>query len=252
MRSQTSVSGVSCLMKIIICVQSNFRFRSSDGARCGSVVTQREGRDAAKRLLPFRVVARAGRHCPRQGWERVFYSGFDGECSPADADLDRFSGCQESGLKLDPAQADSDGDGLEDGDEVLGTLGGPALLAIGVDARRKNILIEYGWFEGANEAGGPNNCRAGRARQGDGCFRCLAGAPSRRVARDRRHPRCRARRGPEWRGCAAGRRRHHPGLGQQRRNVDAVRHALRSFGSGSACCARCAPCSPRRCRATVL
>lgn len=95
------------------------------------------------------------------GGRVVFFSDFEGACAPEDVDGDRLGGCVERGLKLDAANADTDGDGLTDGDEVLGTLSGLDLPAMGVDPRRKNILLEYDWFVDANEAGGPNNCAAG-------------------------------------------------------------------------------------------
>jgi hypothetical protein len=92
------------------------------------------------------------------GGRVVFFSDFESECTWDDIDADRLSGCAEAGLKLDPALRDTDGDGLADGDEALGTLSGLDLPAMGVDPRRKNILLEYDWFVDANEAGGPNNC----------------------------------------------------------------------------------------------
>lgn len=53
----------------------------------------------------------------------------------------------------DPNNADTDGDGLEDGDEVLGTTSGLDLPALGANPLRKNILIEYDWFDDALECG---------------------------------------------------------------------------------------------------
>jgi hypothetical protein len=44
-----------------------------------------------------------------------------------------------------PFAADTDGDGLPDGDEVLGTTGGLDLLALGANPNKKNILLEYDW-----------------------------------------------------------------------------------------------------------
>ncbi|HEY5962275.1 MAG TPA: hypothetical protein VIV60_37220, partial [Polyangiaceae bacterium] len=46
---------------------------------------------------------------------------------------------------------DSDGDGISDGDEVLGTTAGLNLPAMGTNPLRKNILIEYDWFDDSNE-----------------------------------------------------------------------------------------------------
>ena len=42
---------------------------------------------------------------------------------------------------------DTDDDGLLDGDEALGTLGGLDLPALGANPRHKDIFIEYDWFE---------------------------------------------------------------------------------------------------------
>ncbi|MDJ0752521.1 MAG: hypothetical protein QNJ45_03310 [Ardenticatenaceae bacterium] len=46
----------------------------------------------------------------------------------------------------DPLQADTDGDGLIDGDEVRGTAQGLDLPAMGVHPLQKTILIEYDWL----------------------------------------------------------------------------------------------------------
>ncbi|HJU41709.1 MAG TPA: hypothetical protein VJ691_02805, partial [Vicinamibacterales bacterium] len=52
-----------------------------------------------------------------------------------------------------PSLADTDGDGIADGDEVLGTLGGLNLLALGASPVKKNILFEYDWVDDShNEA----------------------------------------------------------------------------------------------------
>ena len=47
----------------------------------------------------------------------------------------------------DPGIADTDGDGIKDGDEVLGTLAGLDLPALGVSPVRKDLLLEYDWFD---------------------------------------------------------------------------------------------------------
>ena len=66
----------------------------------------------------------------------------------ADVDQDRLSGCQEILLGTDPTHADTDNDGLSDGDEVLGTLAGLNLPALGVNPLRKNLLVEIDWMVG--------------------------------------------------------------------------------------------------------
>ena len=97
----------------------------------------------------------------------VHYSGFEAACDAGDLDGDRLTGCQEASLKLDPGQRDTDGDGLSDGDEALGTQSGLDLPAMGVDPRRKNILMEYDWFEDTLEpaASGPCATAGGHSHQ---------------------------------------------------------------------------------------
>lgn len=75
-----------------------------------------------------------------------------------DSDGDGLPDCVETGTGVfvdetdtgtDPHQADTDGDGIPDGDEVLGTLDGLDLPALGVNPLRKDLLLEYDWFEDA-------------------------------------------------------------------------------------------------------
>lgn len=82
--------------------------------------------------------------------------------SPGDADNDRLPDCVETGTHVfastvntgtDANNADTDGDGIKDGDEVLGTTAGLDLPALGVSALHKDILIEYDWFDDALECG---------------------------------------------------------------------------------------------------
>ena len=76
--------------------------------------------------------------------------------TPGDADGDRLPDCVETntGVYLssldtgtDPDKADTDGDYISDGDEVLGTLAGLDLPGLGVNPLVPNILIEYDWFD---------------------------------------------------------------------------------------------------------
>ncbi len=46
----------------------------------------------------------------------------------------------------DPNDVDTDGDFIGDGDEVLGTTGGLDLPGLGTNPLRKNLLLEYDWF----------------------------------------------------------------------------------------------------------
>ena len=77
-----------------------------------------------------------------------------------DNDNDRLLNCVEtnSGVFVDaqntgtnPNNNDTDGDGIKDGDEVLGTLAGLNLPAMGLNPLRKNILLEYDWFDDSND-----------------------------------------------------------------------------------------------------
>jgi len=47
----------------------------------------------------------------------------------------------------DPHNADTDGDGIKDGDEVLGTSSGLNLPAMGASPVHKNIFLEFDWFD---------------------------------------------------------------------------------------------------------
>lgn len=73
-----------------------------------------------------------------------------------DNDGDRLLNCYETNTGVfvnalntgtDPNKADTDGDAIGDGDEVLGTLDGLDLPAMGLNPLRKNILLEYDWFD---------------------------------------------------------------------------------------------------------
>lgn len=83
-----------------------------------------------------------------------------GSTPPLDSDGDRLPDSVEtntgtyksaSDTGTDPNNPDSDGDGINDGDEVLGTTGGLNLPAMGTSPVHKNILLEHDWFNDSKE-----------------------------------------------------------------------------------------------------
>lgn len=99
--------------------------------------------------------------------ELILSSGFEAEGSPAldcdsDSDGDGLADCVEtntgrfidaSNTGTDPLQADTDGDGLGDGEEVLGSETGIDLQALGAHPLRRDLLIEYDWFDSDYDCG---------------------------------------------------------------------------------------------------
>lgn len=91
----------------------------------------------------------------------VFLGGFEADPSCSiDSDGDDLPDCVETNTGVfvditdtgtDPFVADTDGDALGDGDEVLGTFEGLDLPALGVSPLRRDLLIEYDWFDDALE-----------------------------------------------------------------------------------------------------
>ncbi len=86
----------------------------------------------------------------------------DDDGSLTDADGDRLGDSVETNTGVfldvgdtgtDPNNPDTDGDAISDGDEVLGTLAGLNLPAMGTSPVKRNILLEFDWFNDANECG---------------------------------------------------------------------------------------------------
>ena len=82
--------------------------------------------------------------------------------SPTDSDGDRLPDAVETnnGVYIsaastgtNPSLADSDGDGLRDGDETLGTIAGLDLPTIGTKPVRKDLLFEFDWFDDSRDCG---------------------------------------------------------------------------------------------------
>jgi len=96
--------------------------------------------------------------------QQVFAAGFEAvdDACVADTDGDSLPDCVETATGVfvdisdtgtDPGNPDSDGDGLSDGDEVVGTAGGLDLPALGVNPLRRDLLVEYDWFDDSLECG---------------------------------------------------------------------------------------------------
>lgn len=92
-------------------------------------------------------------------WVETTYQAGNSLCV-LDSDNDRLPDCVETNTGIflspdntgtDPMNPDTDGDGIEDGDEVLGTLEGLDLPALGTNPLRENILLEYDWFDDNSE-----------------------------------------------------------------------------------------------------
>lgn len=77
----------------------------------------------------------------------------DGDSLPdcAETNTGRFVSLSDTGTH--PQYADTDGDGMNDGEELLGTLDGLDLPALGVSPLRRDLLVEYDWFDDAGECG---------------------------------------------------------------------------------------------------
>jgi hypothetical protein len=97
--------------------------------------------------------------------DRIFAAGFEGDDGAGancdlDTDGDTLPDCAETNTGkfvditdtgTDPQRADTDSDGMKDGEELLGTIDGLDLPGLGVNPLRRDLLIEYDWFADANE-----------------------------------------------------------------------------------------------------
>jgi hypothetical protein len=102
----------------------------------------------------------AGYVCPAPiARNLIFKNTFAPSCA-LDTDSDRLANCAEydthvfvstSNTGTNPSLADTDFDGLGDGDEVLGTIVGLDLPTLGAKPLKKDILIEYDWTNDAVE-----------------------------------------------------------------------------------------------------
>ncbi len=71
----------------------------------------------------------------------------DGDRLPDSVETNTGVFIDENNTGTDPDIADTDGDGIKDGDEVLGTVTGLDLPAMGASPLRKDLLLEYDWFD---------------------------------------------------------------------------------------------------------
>lgn len=109
--------------------------------------------------------ARGDNHRPTKSLiDMIFLANFEGLFASCfnDSDLDGLADCVETNTGrfvsvldtgTDPRQRDTDGDGLFDGEEVLGSNTGLDLRALGVSPVHKDLLIEYDWFDSDFECG---------------------------------------------------------------------------------------------------
>jgi hypothetical protein len=73
----------------------------------------------------------------------------------------------------DPLVADTDGDGINDGDETLGTLGGLDLPGLGFKPLKKDLAFEFDWFDDHDD---PGTCAAHSHRPTPGAISRLSAA----------------------------------------------------------------------------
>jgi hypothetical protein len=75
----------------------------------------------------------------------------DGDRLPDSAETNTGVFVSATNTGTDPNDSDTDNDSVGDGDETLGTVSGIDLPAMGANPLRRNIFLEYDWFDDANE-----------------------------------------------------------------------------------------------------
>ncbi len=87
---------------------------------------------------------------------------------PTDTDGDRLPDAVETNTGIyvsptntgtDPNKADTDGDIIKDGDEVLGTTTGLNLPALGFSATHRDLALEFDWYDDDTECGAAHSHR---------------------------------------------------------------------------------------------
>jgi hypothetical protein len=77
----------------------------------------------------------------------------DGDRIPDRAETDTGIFIDKTDTGTDPGDADTDGDGIDDGDEVLGTVNGLPLPQLGANPLKKNLFIEVDWMDDTQQCG---------------------------------------------------------------------------------------------------
>ncbi|MDX2418582.1 MAG: S8 family serine peptidase [Xanthomonadales bacterium] len=77
----------------------------------------------------------------------------DGDRLPDSVETNTGTYVDANNTGTDPNNPDTDGDGIKDGDEVLGTLAGLDLPGMGTNPLRKDLLLEYDWFDDSIDCG---------------------------------------------------------------------------------------------------
>lgn len=132
------------------------------------------GLRAPSRRIGFFLGDSAAPALTREGWtlfDAAVAWALGTTAAARDTDGDRLSDAAETGTNVfidvgntgtNPNDPDTDGDGISDGDEVLGTSGGLDLPALGAGPLRKNVLLEYDWFDDELDCG-PHSHRPSQA-----------------------------------------------------------------------------------------
>ncbi|MFG0244625.1 MAG: GC-type dockerin domain-anchored protein [Phycisphaerales bacterium JB052] len=90
----------------------------------------------------------------------IFLTSFASDCASVDTDEDGIPDFaetndgiffNENATGTDPLNPDTDGDGINDGDEVFGTVDGLDLPAMGANPLRRDIFVEIDWYTGTVE-----------------------------------------------------------------------------------------------------